>query len=81
MNDILLILVGTTSILTFINLLDEYGSTTLDKVKTYQENFTLMHSREAQNAFYMDAVITASLTQKVHTQLIVDLHQAKIRGI
>ena len=40
-----------------------------------------MHTREAQNAFHMYEVIQASLTRKVHTQLAVDLHQAKIAGI
>ena len=79
--DILLILIGDMAMPTFINLLDEHGSAILEDVKQHQKGFARMHTREAQNAFHMYEVISASLTREVHTQIAVDLRQAKIAGI
>ena len=79
--DILLIPTGDALRPRFINLLDEHGSATMEEVKLHQQVFATMHTREAQNAFHMYEAISASLTREVHTQLAVDLHQAKINGI
>ena len=79
--DILLIPTGDALRPRFINLLDEHGSATMEEVKLHQQGFATMHTREAQNAFHMYEAIQASLTHEVHTQLAVDLHQAKIAGI